>query len=176
MHLHLHQRIGLGEALEDVRQEAHHVVVRRADTHRADHVRLAQGVEHLPMQLEDAPRIAEQHLSLRRQPHLAAVALEQRALQHVVLQTLHLHAHCRLGAVHHFRCAGEAAVIGDRHEGAQQFGVDAGEVGHSSISEMNRIRMIRWIDLMPGERLLPTHLGGQQDERSTRFCFTLVPH
>ncbi len=93
MHFHLHQRIGLGEARENLRQKAHHVVVRRADAHDTDHMRLAQGVEYLAMQLEDAPRITQQHLALGRQPHLTAVALEQRALHHVFLQPLYLHAH-----------------------------------------------------------------------------------
>ncbi|MCY1240273.1 hypothetical protein D9M72_531110 [compost metagenome] len=93
MHLHLHQRIGLGEARKDARQEAHHIVVRRADAHRTHHVRLAQGIHHLSMQLEDAPRIAQQDLPLGGEPDLAAVALEHRALQDVFFQPLHLHAH-----------------------------------------------------------------------------------
>lgn len=92
VHFHLHQRVGLGETREDVRQKAHHIVVRRTDAHGADHVWLAQGVEYLAMQLEDAPRVAQQHLALGRKAHLAPITLEQGALHYVILQALHLHA------------------------------------------------------------------------------------
>ena len=92
----------------------------------ADHVRLAQGVEHFTVQFEDAPRITEQHLALGRQAHLPAVTLEQLALQHVFFQTLHLHAHRRLRAVDHFAGAGKTALIGDGDEGAQHIGIDTG--------------------------------------------------
>ncbi len=85
MHLDLHQRIGFGEARQDRREETHHVVVRCADAHRADHVRAAQGVEHLAVQLEDPPGIAEQHLAFGGEAGLPSVALEQRALQDVLL-------------------------------------------------------------------------------------------
>ncbi|MNZ86706.1 hypothetical protein D3C78_1055360 [compost metagenome] len=154
MDLHLHQRVALGEAREDPRQEAHHVIVRGADAHRTDHVRLAQRGQQFALQLEDAPRVAQQHLALRRQPYLAAVALEQRSLQHVLLQALHLHAHRRLGAVDRLGRAGEAALVGDGDEGAQQLAVDAW-IAHPSISEMPGITSIRWIDPMPAPRLNP---------------------
>ncbi|MNG36144.1 hypothetical protein D3C84_1230800 [compost metagenome] len=71
------------------------------------------------MQLEDAPGIAQQHLAFGSQPYLAAVALEQLALQDVLFQAFHLHAHRRLGAVDHLAGAGEAALVGDGDEGAQ---------------------------------------------------------
>ena len=58
----------------------------------------------------------------------------QCALEHIFFQSFHLHAHRRLRAVDHFSCTGKAAVIGNCGEGAQQVGVDAGEVGHASIS------------------------------------------
>lgn len=70
------------------------------------------------MQLEDAPGIAKQHLAFGGQAHLAAVALEQLALEDVFLQALHLHADRRLGAVDHLASAGEAALFGDGDEGA----------------------------------------------------------
>ncbi len=59
MHFHLNQRIRLGELRQNAGQEAHHVIVRRADFHHADHVRLAQGVKHLAVQLEDSSRVTE---------------------------------------------------------------------------------------------------------------------
>ncbi|MOA27164.1 hypothetical protein D3C78_1480160 [compost metagenome] len=78
------------------------------------------------MQLEDAPGIAQQHLAFGSQPHLAAVALEQLALQNVFFQAFHLHAHRRLGAVDHLASTGETALIGNRDKGAQDIGIDTG--------------------------------------------------
>ncbi|MNO87026.1 hypothetical protein D3C76_784410 [compost metagenome] len=92
MHFDLHQRVGLGKLAQYPWQKTHHVVVRGADAHRADHVWLTQGVEHLAVQLEDSPRITQQHLAFGCEPHLASVALEQLALQHIFFQPLHLHA------------------------------------------------------------------------------------
>ncbi|MNH12306.1 hypothetical protein D3C79_718430 [compost metagenome] len=130
VHLHLHQRVGLGETRQDGRQEPHGVVVRCADAHQADHVRHAQGVEHFAMQLEDAPCVAQQYLALGGQAHLAAVALEQLALQDVFLQAFHLHADGRLGAVDHFAGAGEPTLLGNGDKGAQHVGIEALVVGH----------------------------------------------
>jgi len=82
------------------------------------------------MQLEDAPRITQQHLALGGQAHLAAFALEQLALQDVFLQAFHLHADRRLGAVDHFAGAGKATLLGDGDEGAQHVGIEALILGH----------------------------------------------
>ncbi|MNT65870.1 hypothetical protein D3C72_2038870 [compost metagenome] len=92
MHFYLNQRVRLGKPAQNPREESHHIIIRRADAHRANHVGLTQGIEHLTVQLEDAPRIAQQHLAFGRQPHLPPVALEQLALQHIFFQSFHLHA------------------------------------------------------------------------------------
>ncbi|MNF98717.1 hypothetical protein D3C84_815880 [compost metagenome] len=125
-------------------------------------MRFAQGVEHLAVQLEDAPGVTQQHLAFSGQAHLAAVALEQLALQHVLFQPLHLHADGGLRAVDQLPCAGETALIGDGHKGAQHFGVDTWEGGHTSISEMYCIRNIRWIDLSSGVTLEPSQTEGNK--------------
>ena len=130
MHLHLHQRMALREAREDARQKTHHIVIRGADADGANHVRLAQGAEDFAMQVENASGVAQQYLALAVKAHLAAFAFEQAPLHHVIFQAFHLHADCRLGAVQVLGRAGKAAVIGNGYQGAQQFGVDAGEVGH----------------------------------------------
>ncbi|MNE51962.1 hypothetical protein D3C80_1466150 [compost metagenome] len=82
------------------------------------------------MQLEDAPGIAQQHLALGGQAYLAAVALEQLALQDVFFKAFHLHAHRRLGAVDHFASAGETALLGNGDEGAQHVRIEALVLGH----------------------------------------------
>ncbi|MNP74135.1 hypothetical protein D3C76_1709600 [compost metagenome] len=92
MHFDLDQRIGLGKPAQDPREKPHHIIVRRTDSHRADHVGLTQGIEDLAVQLEDPSRIAQQHLAFGRQPHLPSVALEQLTLQHIFFQSFHLHA------------------------------------------------------------------------------------
>ncbi|MCY1463579.1 hypothetical protein D9M71_814870 [compost metagenome] len=92
MHFYLNQRVRLGKPAQNPREEPHHIIVRRADTHRADHVGLTQRIEDLAVQLEDASRIAEQHLAFSRQSHLPPVALEQLTLQHIFFQSFHLHA------------------------------------------------------------------------------------
>src|SRR5690606_1321429 len=144
---------------------------------------LAQGRQYLAMQFENPSRIAKQHLALRRELDLAAVTLEQRTLQHVLFEAFHLHADCRLRAVHRLSCAGKPTVIGNRNEAAQQLGVNAGIAGHSSISEMRAIRNIRWIDLRSGEKLAPSHLEGTQMKGQNAFVhrahspsFTLQSH
>ncbi|MNT02885.1 hypothetical protein D3C72_1373970 [compost metagenome] len=76
VNLDLDQGVGLGETGEDAGQKAHGVVIWRADAHHTDHVRHAQGVEHFAVKFEDAPGIAEQHLALGSQAHLAAITLE----------------------------------------------------------------------------------------------------
>lgn len=125
MHFNFDQRVELGEALQDARQKAHHVIVRRADAHRADHVRFAQGIEHLAVQLEDPPSVAQQHLAFGGELDLASVTLEQAALQYVFFQPLHLHAHGRLGAIDQFPGPGETALVGDGDKGTQHFRIDA---------------------------------------------------
>ncbi|MCY1439919.1 hypothetical protein D9M71_561720 [compost metagenome] len=76
MHFHLRQRVGLGKARQDGRQEAHGVVVWCADAHQPNHVWHAQGVEHLAMQLENASGIPQQYLAFGGQPHLTAITFE----------------------------------------------------------------------------------------------------
>ncbi|MCY1407960.1 hypothetical protein D9M71_232730 [compost metagenome] len=119
MHLDLDQRVGLGKAGENAGQKAHGIVIRGADPHHADHVRHAQSVEHLAMQFENALGVAEQNLAFGGQAHLTAVTLEQLALDDVLFQAFHLHAHRRLGTVDHFTGTGETTVLGDGDEGAQ---------------------------------------------------------
>ncbi len=165
MHLDLNQRIGLSKSRQNPWQEAHRVVVRCADTHGADHVRFAKGGEHFAVQFENAPRIAKQDLTLSGETYLTPIALEQLTLQHVFLESLHLHAHRRLGSVYPLARLGEAAFVSNRHKGAQYFGVNALVMGHRSISEMCCIKNIRWID---GTAWLDTDAiptGGQDDER-----------
>ncbi|MNL16362.1 hypothetical protein D3C87_1373990 [compost metagenome] len=156
MHFDLDQRIGLGKPSQNPRQKTHHVIVRRTDAHGADHVRFAQSVEHFAVQLEDAPRITQQHLALGGEPHLPSVTLEQLTLQHIFFQPFHLHADGRLGAMDQFTGAGKAALVGNRDKGAQHFGIDRRVARHTSISEMVAIRNICWIDLRPGAILEPS--------------------
>ncbi|MEZ2877338.1 DUF1127 domain-containing protein [Pseudomonas lundensis] len=47
-------------------------------------------------------------------------------------------------------------MVRNRHKRAQQVGIYAGEISHSSISEMSRIRNIRWIDLRRRQTLEPS--------------------
>ena len=77
MNFHLHQWISLSEARQNPRQKPHHVVVRRANFHHADHVRLAQGVEHFAVQFEDTSGVTEQHLALDCEADGAAVFLKE---------------------------------------------------------------------------------------------------
>ena len=93
-------------------------------------MRHAQGVEHLALQLEDAPCITKQHLALGGKAHLAAVALEKLALKDVFLQALHLHADGRLSPVDHLAGAGKAALLGNGDEGTQHIGIEALILGH----------------------------------------------
>ncbi|GKQ29070.1 hypothetical protein PSTH68_06145 [Pseudomonas syringae pv. theae] len=131
VYFHLNQRISLRELRKDAGQKAHHVIVGRADFHHADHVRLAQGVEHFAVQLENPPCVAEQYLALCGEVQGPAFTLKQLTLNDILLQTLHLHADRRLSAVDHFTCASKTAVVGNGHKGTKQFGINARIIGQT---------------------------------------------
>jgi hypothetical protein len=83
------------------------------------------------VQRQQLARLAEQALPVRRGPHRAAAAALQQGLPEQALQPLHLHGNGRLRAPHQPRGAGEAAFLGDQHEGAEQVWVEPGWDGHA---------------------------------------------
>jgi hypothetical protein len=63
-------------------------------------------------------------------PHGAAAAALDQRLAEQGFQALHLHGHGRLRPPDQPCGAGEAALLGDQHEGAEQVGVESGGDGH----------------------------------------------
>ena len=133
-------------------QHAFAIVVRRADAHHARNVGDDELRHRLAVDRKHAPRIAEQHLAVRRQRHRARVARKDRAAENV-LQLLDLHGNGRRRAEHGRRCGGEAAGFGDRDEGAQDVeveqrkrvierGVHAADPSNSLIQTISSFRLI----------------------------------
>ena len=111
-------RIGAREASHDFWQETIGIVVRRADADGAFEPPVVEGGQRFPVEIEKPSRIGEQLVAFLRQPVGATVLLEQR-LADPLLQPAHLHGYCRLGPMHLFGRAREAAGIGNRDEGLQ---------------------------------------------------------
>ena len=128
-HVHLDGGVALGEPLEDLRQVAQRVVVRRAQADGAVDGGRAEAGPDLVVQRQQVARPVQQELAMRRQVDGAALAAGQQALAEQALQPLHLHGDRRLRAADTLGGAGEAAVLGDAGKGPQQVRVEAG-VGH----------------------------------------------
>jgi len=112
------RRIGLGEALQHLRQDQLADVVRRAEPHQPVHLRHHEARHRLVAERQEPPRIGEQHLAVMGEHHRAGVAAKQRAAQHL-LKLLDLHGDGRRRAVHGLGGSGEVAGLRDRHEGPE---------------------------------------------------------
>ena len=144
MDLELDPGIGAGEARQDAGQE----IGRRVGGAQAQAARdrvLAEVAECRLVERQHAPGVAEQDLAVRGQRDLPARAVEQ-ALAGDVFQALDLHGDRRLHAPQAPGGAGEAAGLGDRHEGAQEIDVEVRERGHKSRYMIISIKTIRLRD------------------------------
>ena len=94
------------------------------EPHRADKIGFLYPGQEIVIEGEDPPRIVEQHLAGRRQPHQPRIAFEQRPPHRLLPQPLHLQRDCRLGPQQPLGRPGEASRIGDDHECAQQVRVE----------------------------------------------------
>ena len=122
-HADLDKRVCPGKPPKGMWQQPVGIVVRRAEAHRARHLRPAKGLHGLVVETDQTPRVVEQMFAIAGQPALAAVAHEEGFL-HRVLQTLHLHADRGLGLVNIFRSAGETSRFNNCDECAQQIEVE----------------------------------------------------
>ena len=108
-----------GEATERRRQRAAGDLLDDAETHRAGQARRRQAQTGGFLELQQATRVAEQHLPVIRQRDAARRAPEQGTLG-LELQPLDLLAYRRLRQVEPLGGSMEAAAIDHGNEGSQQ--------------------------------------------------------
>ncbi len=115
--------MGLGKTLEHMRQDAFAVIVRRTQPHHAGNVGDNEFRDRLAVDRQQTPGVTEQHFAVRGQRHRARVAREHRAAENV-FQFLDLHRDSRRRPINRIGGGGEAAGLGDRHEGAQNVEIE----------------------------------------------------
>ena len=98
-------------------QDACADIGRRAETHTPLQRRLQKMGDRLLVELEQAPRIAEQRLPSGGEAHLTSLTDKQRAAQGI-FQPLDLHADRRGTAIDLPGRASKAAALGDGDKGA----------------------------------------------------------
>ena len=106
------------EARQDLRQEGLGVIVRHAEADAAGQPLVGDGRQGRCLDLQHAPRVVDQLLALRRQPHAAPMLGEELAVE-LLLEAAHVHRHGRLGLVHALGGAPEAAGVDDGDKGAK---------------------------------------------------------
>ena len=100
-------------------------VVGHADAHRGGAGGLRDQRQRLVLQRQDPPGVAEQALARHRQAHGPRGTVDQFPADRL-LEAGDLLAHRRLGHVQPVGRGGEAAGIGDRHEGPEQARIEHG--------------------------------------------------
>jgi hypothetical protein len=95
------------------------VVVRRSYAHGSHAISLGDRAERFVPEDQHPAGISHQRLAIAIQLDHAASTHEQWDTYRL-LQTLHLHAHCRLGAMKRSCRVRESAALGYRHEHLQQ--------------------------------------------------------
>lgn len=118
--LELDFRVALHEARERGRQVREREILRQAEPYLARQRRPADRRDRLVHQRENAHRVAKERLAAGREPHVAGVALEERAVEQF-LEAADVLADRRLRQAHALGRGGEAARLRDGDETAQQF-------------------------------------------------------
>jgi len=125
-HVDLYRRITPGELGDHAGQNPGTNVIRGTESNRAPHL----GRQELPhgfiVELQQLSGIAQHDLALGGEMHLAGLAHEQRPTEHF-FQSLDLHADGGGRAKYLLRGPGEAARLGDGHEGPQDFHIQNGQ-------------------------------------------------
>jgi hypothetical protein len=144
LHLELHARMELGEAAERRGQRAAGDLLDHAETRGARQPRRRQAMTSRFLELQQATRVAKQHLAIIGQRDTARCPSEQGPLG-LELKPLDLLAHRRLRQVEPISGAVEPAAIGDGNEGAQQFeiqhAIDPFSINRTIISVVNNGRL-----------------------------------
>src|SRR4029450_3700406 len=120
-----HARISRREARQDLRQLGGNEVLGNAEAYLARDGRLDDPPHRFVVQLENAPRVAEQRLPLWGEGKRAAGTCENPTADDL-LEALDLDAHCRLRPRHQLRGRGKGARVRYGSEAAQQVDIEIG--------------------------------------------------
>lgn len=128
------------ESLEDRREVLARVVVRHPEPHQSGDGLALKGRLRLALEVEHAPRITQQHLTLVRELELPRPPHQQLASRGQ-FQLLDLHAHRRLGTVDLRRSARQRPGVDGSDEGLQPVCL---QVSHPFDNRMIGCRIIRF--------------------------------
>ncbi|CRD60334.1 hypothetical protein BN1263370003 [Stenotrophomonas thermophila] len=134
--LQLHLRVAAAEGGQHAGGLRVDEVLRYADADRGFHRRAGQRLCHFLVQVEHAPRVAEQGVAGIGGVHVAMAALEQ-AMPGQFLQPPHLLADRGLGRMQARGRRGETAAVGHHHQRPQQVQFEQGSIRFGTVLHLN---------------------------------------